>query len=86
VCDNFANPTKPARRSALDILVDISSPFPTLCDKPRTLVIENAYVESSSLAASPHSTQHRISGHIDGYNKGLNYQIKFQATDVLVEE
>jgi hypothetical protein len=84
VCDDFAIVAKPARRSVLDVLGD--SPYPTLCDEPRTLVIENAFVESSSMTDSSTSVTPRITGRIDGYCKGTHYAIQFQATDVLVED
>jgi hypothetical protein len=86
ICDYFKEespPDKLTRISVLDLLGD--SPYPTLRDKPRTLIVENAFVESYSMTDSHKDLPKKISGDIHGNDNGIRYEIKFQATKLLVE-
>lgn len=85
VCEDFADPrTQPGRIPLLDVL---ELPFtPEMPKKPITLVIENAWIESASITDVRSSTPDKIHGKLEGYINNTSYTIKFQATDIMVEE
>lgn len=91
-CDDFSTEevaAKPKRRNLLDVVHGISPRLEDHPTKPITLILEDAYIESSNVALKCATGARDLDVRITGYCGdcgGYTCDIKVKAINILVEE